>query len=144
MDLVERSALVAHSAERMCALVEDIESYPRFLPWCRSTHVRLRDGGRMIASLHIEYRGVRQAFTTENVRTGHVIAMRLVDGPFRALDGTWRFAPLGNDACKVELLLAYQLASPMLARLIGPVFDGIANTMVDSFVLRAATVYAAA
>ncbi len=138
MDLVERSALVGHGAATMYALVEDIESYPRFLPWCRATEVRLRDAERTVATIHIDYRGVRQSFTTENTkRPDAAIAMRLVEGPFRRLEGEWRFLPLGPGAAKVELRLAYQLASPVLGRLVGPVFEGIANSMVDAFVKRA-------
>lgn len=138
MDLVERSALVAHGAATMYALVENIESYPLFLPWCRATEVRLREPERTIATIHIDYRGVRQSFTTENAKEADAsIAMRLVEGPFRKLEGLWQFRPLAEDASKVELRLAYQLASPMLARLVGPVFEGIANSMVDAFVRRA-------
>lgn len=138
MDLVERSALVAHGAATMFALVENIESYPLFLPWCRATEVRLREPERTIATIHIDYRGVRQSFTTENAKEADAsIAMRLVEGPFRKLEGLWQFRPLAEDASKVELRLAYQLASPMLARLVGPVFEGIANSMVDAFVRRA-------
>jgi ribosome-associated toxin RatA of RatAB toxin-antitoxin module len=142
MNVVERSAIVAFSAESMFALVEDVEAYPRFLPWCRRTEVELRDEQRTVATLFIDYRGVRQAFTTENTRAApEMIDMRLVRGPFRRLDGRWRFTALRSDACKVELALTYQLASPVLSKLVGPVFDGIANTMVDAFVRRADTVY---
>jgi ribosome-associated toxin RatA of RatAB toxin-antitoxin module len=145
MNAVERSAIVGYSAESMVALVEDIESYPQFLPWCRRTEVELRDDSRTVATLYIDYRGVRQSFTTENRREHHhAIGMKLVRGPFRMLDGRWRFTPLQDDACKVELGLAYQLASPVLGRLVGPVFDGIANTMVDAFVRRADAVYGVA
>jgi ribosome-associated toxin RatA of RatAB toxin-antitoxin module len=138
MDLVERSALVAHGAATMYSLVENIESYPLFLPWCRATEVRLREPERTVATIHIDYRGVRQSFTTENAKEANAsIAMRLVEGPFRKLEGLWQFHPLAADASKVELRLVYQLASPMLARLVGPVFEGIANSMVDAFVRRA-------
>ena len=142
MDLVERSALVAHGAATMYALVEHVESYPQFLPWCRATEVRLRDDARTVATIHIDYRGVRQSFTTENAKQPDAsIAMKLVEGPFRRLEGLWQFRPLTDNASKVELRLAYQLASPVLARLVGPVFEGIANSMVDAFVRRADAVY---
>jgi ribosome-associated toxin RatA of RatAB toxin-antitoxin module len=142
MNVVERSAIVGFSAETMFALVEDVESYPRFLPWCRRTEVELRDEQRTVATLFVDSRGMRQSFTTENLRESpQLIDMRLVRGPFRRLDGRWRFTALREDACKVELVLTYQLASPVLSRLIGPVFDGIANTMVDAFVRRADAVY---
>jgi len=138
MVIVERQALVAHSAARMYALVEDVESYPRFLPWCSGAEVEFRDPNRTVATLHLALRGVRQQFTTENTKyPGKRIEIALVRGPFRALNGEWRFAALADRGCRVELGLTYQLASPMLDRLLGPVFDQIANTLVDAFVRRA-------
>ena len=138
MVTVERNALVGYGADELYALVEDVEAYPAFLPWCAGVEVNSRDGPRAIVSLHIRYRGVRQRFTTRNTFTpGERIEMTLVDGPFRSLHGVWRFVPLGRQACKVELTLAYELASPLLARAVGPTFNLIANTLVDAFVRRA-------
>jgi ribosome-associated toxin RatA of RatAB toxin-antitoxin module len=144
MVTVERQALVPYSAARMYALVEDVESYPRFLPWCSGAAVEFRDALRTVATLHVEYRGVRQQFTTENrKRPGERIELGLVRGPFRSLRGEWRFAALAEDACRVELSLAYQLRSALLERLFGPAFDHIANTFVDAFVRQADAVAAA-
>jgi ribosome-associated toxin RatA of RatAB toxin-antitoxin module len=138
MIIIERQALVPHSAASMYALVEDVESYPRFLPWCSGAEVEFRDAERTVATLHVEFRGVRQAFTTENTKQpGRRIALALVRGPFRFLQGEWRFQGLAEDACRVELALAYQLGNPVLDRLLGRVFDHIANTFVDAFVRRA-------
>lgn len=140
MITVERSALVGHRATDMFALVEDIESYPRFLPWCSGAAVEQRDAARIVGTLRIDFKGVHQQFTTENVMTpGEAIEMRLVRGPFRSLEGRWRFVPLAPEASRVELHLAYQFASPLLGRLVGPVFNHIANTLVDAFVRRADT-----
>lgn len=142
MVTVERNALVGYSAGRLYALVEDVEAYPAFLPWCAAVEVNSRDGPRAAVTLHIRYRGVRQRFTTRNTFTpGERIEMTLVDGPFRTFRGVWRFVPLGDEACKVELTLAYELASPLLARAVGPTFDQIANTLVDAFVRRAETLH---
>jgi ribosome-associated toxin RatA of RatAB toxin-antitoxin module len=138
MVTVERQALVPYSAARMYALVEDVESYPSFLPWCRGAEVAFRDARRTVATLHVEYRGVRQQFTTENrKRPPERIELALVSGPFRSLSGEWRFAALAAEACRVELSLAYELGTPILDRLLGPAFDHIANTFVDAFVRRA-------
>jgi ribosome-associated toxin RatA of RatAB toxin-antitoxin module len=138
MVIVERQALVPYSAARMYALVEDVESYPRFLPWCSGAEVAFRDAVRTVATLHVAFRGVRQQFTTENrKRPGEAIELALVHGPFRSLQGEWRFKVLAEDACRVEFSLAYQLGSPVLDRLLGPAFDHIANTFVDAFVQRA-------
>ena len=138
MVTLERSALVAHSADDLYALVEDVEAYPAFLPWCAGAEVDSRDGPRAVVTLHIRYRGLRQRFTTRNTFTpGKRIEMTLVDGPFRHLHGAWRFVPIRSAACRVELKLAYELASPLLARAMGPAFDQIVNSLVDAFVRRA-------
>jgi len=122
----------------MYALVEDIESYPLFLPWCSRTEVVERSTERAVATIHVDFRGVHQTFTTANrMQPGERIEMALVRGPFKALAGEWRFRALSAAGCRVELALAYQLASPLLGRVVGPVFDHIANTFVDAFVRRA-------
>jgi ribosome-associated toxin RatA of RatAB toxin-antitoxin module len=135
---VERQAIVPYSAARMYALVEDVESYPLFLPWCSGTEVTSRTAAATTATIHVDFRGVRQAFTTANrLQPGERIEMALVSGPFRHLAGEWRFRALAAAGCRVELALAYQLASPLLGRVVGPVFDHIANTFVDAFARRA-------
>jgi ribosome-associated toxin RatA of RatAB toxin-antitoxin module len=140
---VERQAIVPYSAARMYALVEDVESYPLFLPWCSRTEVAERSAGRVVATIHVDFRGVKQAFTTENrLQPGERIEMALVRGPFRSLAGEWRFRALSAAGCRVELALAYQLASPLIARVAGPVFDHIANSFVDAFVRRADALHA--
>ncbi len=135
---MSRQALVPYGAPAMYALVEDVEAYPRFLPWCSAAEVLVREPGRTVATLHIDYRGVRQRFTTENANMpGERIAMRLVSGPFAALDGEWRFTPLGPGGSRVDFRIAYELASPLLGRLVGPMFNQIAANFVDAFVRRA-------
>ncbi|HEV7815396.1 MAG TPA: type II toxin-antitoxin system RatA family toxin [Janthinobacterium sp.] len=142
MAVVHKSVFLGYSAEQMFALVEKIEDYPKFLPWCGGVEVRERSEKAVIASLAIHYHGVRQSFTTSNENTPpSTIKMTLVDGPFKCLDGTWTFKALRADACKVELDLHYEFSSRVLDSLIGPVFGMIANSMVDSFCKRADTVY---
>lgn len=142
MVTIDRSSLVGHSAESMYALVEDIESYPQFLPWCSKTAVSLREGTRTVATLHVNFRGVREQFTTENSNEpGRNISMRLVSGPFRQLKGHWRFTPLSESACKVEFSLEYEISNRLLERMIGPVFHHIGNSFMDAFVRRAEQVH---
>jgi len=144
MVVVDRSSLVCHSAESMYALVEDIESYPQFLPWCSGTEVTVRDGTRTVATLRIGFRGIREQFTTDNANEpGRSIAMQLVSGPFRHLRGHWRFTPLAEDACKVEFRLEYEISNRLLARMIGPVFQHIGDSFMDAFVRRADQVHGA-
>jgi ribosome-associated toxin RatA of RatAB toxin-antitoxin module len=135
---VNRSALIAHDAQTMFMIVADIEGYPAFLPWCRRAIVHERRDTYVRATLGIDFHGMRQEFTTANRNTPNErIDIELIDGPFRSLVGQWRFTPLAQTACKVELELAYEFASPLLERLIGPTFNTITNTLVDAFIRRA-------
>ena len=138
MAVVEKSVLVAYSADEMFFLVDAVESYPQFLPWCAGAEVSHRDAETTRATLHINYRGVRQSFTTENRKEApRRMSVRLVEGPFRILDGEWEFKALGDTACRIDFRLHYEFSSKVLEALIGPVFSHIANTMVDAFVRRA-------
>lgn len=145
MKTIHKSVLLWHSAHEMFALVTDIERYPQFLPWCDHGEVleRLHDG--VLARVGIAISGLRQNFTTRNTHeTDRKVHMKLVEGPFSALDGVWAFTPLGDGtqrACKVELQLSYGFNSTTLAALVGPVFDKIAGSLVDAFVKRADQVY---
>ena len=142
MAQVQKSVLVAHSALRMFELVDAVEKYPEFLPWCGGSECTFRDASVTRATLHINYRGIRQTFSTENSKTPPVLMqIRLVEGPFRVLEGSWRFTDLSGRGCKVELSLQYEFSNRLLEKLIGPVFGYIANTMVDAFVKRAQSVY---
>jgi ribosome-associated toxin RatA of RatAB toxin-antitoxin module len=139
---VVRSVLVEHSSAAMYALVDAVEEYPRFLPWCGGAQVLRRDAQITRATILIDYHGIRQSFTTENAkRAPEEMQIRLVEGPFRVLDGTWRFVALGEHACKVELRLHYEFSGRILEKLVGPVFNHIANTLVDAFAKRAEQVY---
>ncbi|HYD60053.1 MAG TPA: type II toxin-antitoxin system RatA family toxin [Noviherbaspirillum sp.] len=142
MAVVHKSVLLGYSAEQMFTLVDNIEDYPKFLPWCGGTEVRHRDGDKVIATLKINYHGVKQTFSTENVHTPPTsITMTLLEGPFKHLHGTWTFKPLRADACKIDFDLHYEFSSKVLEQVIGPVFNMIANSFVDSFCKRAETVY---
>jgi ribosome-associated toxin RatA of RatAB toxin-antitoxin module len=137
MKRIARSAIVEHSAERMFALVDDIESYPRFLPWCRAAKVDERTEERVQATLSVGMRGLKQTFSTRNeLRPPEAMEMRLLKGPFRHFAAAWRFRPLSAQACSVEFSLEYEMAGP-LARVLEPLFDHIADTMVDAFTRRA-------
>ncbi|MES2259193.1 MAG: type II toxin-antitoxin system RatA family toxin [Pseudomonadota bacterium] len=142
MAVVHKSVILGYSAEQMFELVAKVEDYPKFLPWCGGVDVRERGEQSVVASLAIHYHGIRQSFTTSNTNIAPTsITMKLVDGPFKSLDGTWTFKPLRADACKVELDLHYEFSNRILEQMIGPVFGMIANSMVDSFCKRAETVY---
>jgi ribosome-associated toxin RatA of RatAB toxin-antitoxin module len=138
MPIVKKSALVPFPAAAMFDLVADVESYPEFLPWCGGTEVHQRTEQGMVATIRIAYRGLSQSFTTENRHDRpHRIELKLRDGPFSRLLGIWTFKPLTSNACRVDLEMDYEMRSGLIARLLGPVFDQIAQTMVDAFVSRA-------
>ena len=141
MKRISRSAIVEHSAEELYRLVEEIEAYPQFLPWCRAAEVA-REPRATRAKLTVGMGALRQSFTTQNENVpGRSIDMRLVEGPFRAFDAGWRFSALAPHACKIEFSMQYQFASAALARLLEPLFEKIADTMVDAFTRRADAVY---
>lgn len=142
MAVVKKNVLVAYSAEQMFALVEKVEDYPLFLPWCGGVDVAERTDTHLKATLSINYHGIKQSFTTQNVNLPpHSMEMHLVDGPFKQLHGTWKFTALRNDACKIEFDLRYEFSSKLLEHLIGPVFSKITNSFVDAFCERAEAVY---
>lgn len=138
MKHISRSAIVEHPAAALYALVEDIEAYPSFLPWCVDAKVHERTGETTRATLTVGLPGVRQAFTTLNRNTpGEAIDLQLVEGPFRSFSAAWRFRPLSAQAARIEFTLEYDFASRALGRLLEPLFDRIADTMVDAFARRA-------
>ena len=143
MAVVEKSVLIEQPAERMFALVNDVERYPQFLPWCGGAQVLERDGQSMHAALTIDFKGIKQRFSTRNrfaapsAGTAGAITVTLIDGPFHILDGAWTFKPLGDSACKIEFRLHYVFSSKVVEKLVGPVFGRIANSFVEAFVKRA-------
>jgi len=138
MPTVNKSALVTASASEMFSLVNDVEAYPRFLPWCGAARVHHQDEHEMEATIEIRKGGLNQAFTTRNrLRPPENIHMELVDGPFRELRGDWRFEPLREDACRVSLQLVFSFSSSLVRVAVEPVFHQIANSLVDAFCQRA-------
>ena len=136
MAMVEKSVLIERSAQQMFDLVDDVEDYPGFLPWCSRSRVDFRDEQRTVATLHVHYRSVKTHFTTENEKVvAQRMTLKLVDGPFRRLEGLWHFRPLA------EFRLSYEFSSKVFEKVIGPVFSQIANTFVDAFVKRADQCY---
>jgi ribosome-associated toxin RatA of RatAB toxin-antitoxin module len=142
MQSVKKSVLVPHAAEQMFQLVDGIERYPEFLPWCSGATVLEKHEDGKTARVDIAYRGVRAHFTTHNVnRPPESIVISLEDGPFRDLYGEWRFTALDANACKIDIELCYEFASGLLGKVVGPVFSHIARSLVDAFVRRADVCY---
>jgi len=126
----------------MFDLIEAAEHYPDFLPWCSEATVLKRDEDVVSARITVDYHGVRFHFVTRNPkRRPEFMAIRVEQGPFRHFEGEWQLAPLATAACKVEFFLRYEFQSAVMAKLAGPVFDNIANTLVDAYVRRAEQVF---
>lgn len=135
---IHRSALIPYAAEEMFDLVNDVDSYPEFLPWCRDAEVTVIDSETLEASLEFSRSGLHRRFTTRNsLEGGRAIHMELVNGPFRELRGSWRFQPLGLGGSKVVLDLRFEFASRLLEAVFAPVFAEVMNSLVDAFVERA-------
>jgi ribosome-associated toxin RatA of RatAB toxin-antitoxin module len=144
MPSIQRSALVPYSQAQMFDLVNDIESYPQFLPGCRSAAILSRDEDTIKATLELAKGAVRKSFTTCNrLQKNKMIEVRLVEGPFRHLEGFWRFDALESGVTRVSLHLEFEFSNRLVGLAIGPVFNQIASTLVDSFVRRAREVHGA-
>jgi ribosome-associated toxin RatA of RatAB toxin-antitoxin module len=142
LEHIKRSALVPYTPQEMFALVSDVDTYPQFLPWCVGAETLQRGDNEVQARIAFSMSGVSKSFTTRNRLVGNeAIHMRLVDGPFRQLEGSWRFEPLGDAGCKISLNLDYDFSSRMVGMVTGPVFNKIANSLVDAFQKRAVEVY---
>jgi len=138
MAVVEKSVLIAHSAAHMFNLVDRVEDYPQFLPWCGGTALIERTETRTVARIDIHYHGLKTHFSTENTNVPpHRIDIALREGPFKCLEGGWRFIALGESACKIEFRLRYEFSSRLLEAAVGPVFGHIAESFIESFVKRA-------
>jgi ribosome-associated toxin RatA of RatAB toxin-antitoxin module len=138
MHRVRKNAIVFHSKNKMFRLVDLIENYPKFLPWCGSTKIIERNNNKTIASIEINYRGVKQTFTTENTKKiNDKMIIKLINGPFKSLSGEWLFKELEKDSCQIELKLEYEFSNIILEKLISPIFNIIANTFIDEFIKEA-------
>ncbi|AWF82633.1 ubiquinone-binding protein [Microbulbifer sp. A4B17] len=142
MTEIERSALVMYSAEQMFDLVNDVASYPQFLPGCRATEIIHSDDTTLEARLVLSRAGIKQSFVTRNqlVRP-ETMTLTLVDGPFEQFKGLWEFTPLAENACKVSFTLSFSMKNRLIAAAAGKIFSDLANQMVAVMCERAEEVY---
>ncbi len=139
---IKRTALVSHSAMEMYELVADVPSYPGFLSWCTGSEVHEQGSDMQIASLTVVVAGIRRQFTTINTLfVGERVELRLLEGPFRNLQGEWTFAALGDDGCRISLQMEFEMTRGPMAVLFGTGFGKIANRLLDDFCKRADEVY---
>ena len=135
---IQRSALLPYPAQALFDLVNDVASYPQFLPWCSASEVLDVSATHMRASLAVAKGGMSQRFVTCNTLVpGQSIEMNLEEGPFNQLHGVWVFKALNEKACKISLDLSFDYAGPLVRATLGPLFNQAANTLVDAFCQRA-------
>jgi|TARA_B110000037_G_scaffold220697_1_gene289316 ribosome-associated toxin RatA of RatAB toxin-antitoxin module len=138
MITIKKSAFVFHSREKMFNLVDQVEDYPNFLPWCGKAEVIVRTKKITEAKILINYHSIKQSFTTRNVKVfPSKMDINLIEGPFKILKGKWSFIEIEKNTCKIEFELQYKFSSYILDKLISPVFNLIANTFIDNFVAKA-------
>jgi ribosome-associated toxin RatA of RatAB toxin-antitoxin module len=138
MPQIKKNALLPYPAGAMFRLVDRVEDYPEFLPWCAASEVHSRDAEHTLATVAVDFKALRERFTTYNHKQDETkIELQLRDGPFRVLRGQWRFLPLAAGACRVEFELEYEFASKLKQALAGGVFGLIAGGILDAFVARA-------
>jgi len=139
---IRRSALMPYPAQFMYDIVNDVDSYPEFLPWCGGVKIHQLDNSSMEASILMHGAGLNHWFKTRNSMVpGQSIEMELVEGPFSKLEGRWSFTTIDSEGCKIELRLLFEMKQGLASALIAPAFSRIANTMVDSFCDRARDQY---
>ncbi len=142
MPTINRSALVSFTPKQMFDIVNDVDNYVEFLPWCGASEEIDREGDSVKASVTIAKGPVHKKFITQNkLEINKVIEMELVDGPFKYLKGAWRFDDIKGQACKISLDLDFEFTNGLVSMALGPVFNQIANSMVDAFVERAKNIY---
>ncbi|ADE14061.1 cyclase/dehydrase [Nitrosococcus halophilus Nc 4] len=143
MTTLNRSALVPYTPAEMFALVDDIESYPKFLPWCRDTQVHSRDQDEVYATIELARGAIHKSFTTHNrLQKNKIIEVRLVEGPFHHLEGFWRFDSIGeSEGCRISLAMEFEFSSRLISMALGPIFSEITATLVDAFCERAKECY---
>lgn len=138
MAAIFRRAKTAYSCDQMYALVSDVAAYENFLPWCDKSSIDGEDHGRVRATLHLKHKGLGLSLTTLNRNVPpSSIEMALAEGPFKHFKGKWTFAPLESGGCMVELEMDFDFSNRVYARLLKPVFDRVASSLVDAFIKRA-------
>lgn len=142
MEVIKRSALVPFSAEQMYLLVDDIESYPEFVPNCKTAKITQRDEYKVCATLEVAKSGIAKSFSTQNTLIpNQKIHMELLDGPFKHLSGEWQFKPLAEDACKIELNLEFEFSNKLASMAFAGIFNQLIQSMVTAFTDRAKKIY---
>ncbi len=142
MNRISRSALVHFSAEQMFELVDDIDSYQSFVPFCKDSKILSRSENEVTAKLLVAKSGIAKSFTTCNrLDKPNTIVLSLVDGPFSSLNGRWTFTELSDDACKIELNLEFKFSNKLATLAFAKIFNLLVESMISAFTKRAQELY---
>ncbi len=142
MTEISKTTIVPYTSEEMYVLVNDIESYPIFLPWCTAAKITSQEEERLTASLSLALGKIKQSFTTENtMHNSSRIDMQLIEGPFKHLTGYWRFIQEGDRSCHIHLHMHFEFKNKIIKHILGKVFYKVMDTLIDSFAQRAQHIY---
>lgn len=143
MTTITRSSLVIFTPDQMFDLVNDVEAYPTFLPWCRGSEIISKSDTEINASLDLAKGGIHHVFSTKNTLvSGESIDIALIDGPFQHLEGHWQFGMIGdNQGCRIQLDMDFEFSNRIISMALGPIFTQISGSLVDAFCKRAQDIY---
>ncbi len=142
MTVIKKSTLVSYTPVQMFELVDRIEDYPRFLPWCRETTVYSRSDNEVRAAIVVAKGAIQHSFTTINrLQQGKMIEVRLLEGPFRHLEGFWQFEAIESGGCRVNFNLEFEFSNKLINLTSGPILQKIAESFIEAFCQRAKEVY---
>ena len=141
MPQINRSALMPFTQKDIFNLVNDVEAYPDFLPWCSSAKVLEKTCDQVLAKLTLKKVGVSYELVTRNrLSPFNLIDIEFVEGPLQSLKGVWLFTELGDLGCKVEMSLSFELKKRFIDKAMGTLLENAAEDMVSLFSARAASV----
>ena len=142
MTEIIKTTVVPYTPEEMYVLVNDIESYPIFLPWCTAAKILSQQEERLTATLSLALGKIKQSFTTENtMQDGYQIEMRLIEGPFKHLSGYWKFNLEDEQSCQIQLHMHFEFKNKVIKHTLGKAFHKVMDSLVESFVQRAQQIY---
>jgi ribosome-associated toxin RatA of RatAB toxin-antitoxin module len=142
MTVLKKSMEVLYAPSEMYDLVNDIERYPDFLPGCQTATILNRTEDEVRATIHLSKGGIQHSFSTVNrLLHNKMIEVRLLEGPFKHLEGFWRFDEIDNGGCLLSFDLDFVFSNRLLDITVGPILKNITSSFVDAFRLRAEAIY---
>ncbi|MBN4053358.1 type II toxin-antitoxin system RatA family toxin [Haliea sp. AH-315-K21] len=142
MTVIQQNALLPYSAQAMFDLVNDIESYPKFMDGCLNAEVLSKTDTEVFARLDLGKAGFKYSFTTKNIlNPPETMMMELIDGPFKHFDACWTFNALTEDACKASLDMHFEFKSGLLDMALKNIFNASCKNLVNAVCKRADKLY---